>query len=377
MRLRPIPITLLVAAFVVTLGAGANAAPASPSLEEELPPDEYLRGRVAEIIETRSETVAGFAQLRQFLSIRLLSGPDRGRQVDAEYTGVGPANRANPVRVGETVVIVKMASSAGPAYEVIDRYRLLPVGMILGFFFLLAILLGGIRGATSILGLVVTILVLAKFIVPRILAGQNPLAISLAGAFVIALLSIFLAHGLSRRTTIALVSTLLALAIGAFLSAFFVSLTRLFGVGTEEAFYLQLGPLEKLNLRGLLLGGIILGALGVLDDVTTAQAGAVDEISQANPNLRYAELYRRGLSVGREHITSLVNTLVLAYAGASLPLFLLFSLGLGQPLWVLLNSEFIVEEVVRTLVGSICLMLAVPITTTLAAYVFHRIRVVE
>ncbi|HEV8340469.1 MAG TPA: YibE/F family protein [bacterium] len=281
------------------------------------------------------------------------------------------------MRVGETVVIVKMASSAGPAYEVIDRYRLLPVGMILGFFFLLAILLGGIRGATSILGLVVTILVLAKFIVPRILAGQNPLAISLAGAFVIALLSIFLAHGLSRRTTIALVSTLLALAIGAFLSAFFVSLTRLFGVGTEEAFYLQLGPLEKLNLRGLLLGGIILGALGVLDDVTTAQAGAVDEISQANPNLRYAELYRRGLSVGREHITSLVNTLVLAYAGASLPLFLLFSLGLGQPLWVLLNSEFIVEEVVRTLVGSICLMLAVPITTTLAAYVFHRIRVVE
>ncbi|HYC80108.1 MAG TPA: YibE/F family protein, partial [Candidatus Binatia bacterium] len=128
-----------------------------------------------------------------------------------------------------------------------------------------------------------------------------------------------------------------------------------------------------LNLRGLLLGGIILGVLGVLDDITTAQSAAVYEIRRANPALPFKELYSRGLSIGREHISSLVNTLFLAYAGASLPLFLFFTAGdHPQPFWVTLNSEFIAEELIRTLVGSVALMLAVPITTFLAAYYFSR-----
>ena len=122
------------------------------------------------------------------------------------------------------------------------------------------------------------------------------------------------------------------------------------------------------NLRGLLLGGIILGALGVLDDITTGQAAAVDELRRANPAFPVRELYRRGLSVGTEHITSLVNTLFLAYAGASLPLFILFTIYDEAPLWVTLNSEFIAEELVRTLVGSVALILAVPITTILASF---------
>jgi uncharacterized membrane protein len=125
-------------------------------------------------------------------------------------------------------------------------------------------------------------------------------------------------------------------------------------------------------MRGLLLGGIILGALGVLDDITTAQAAAVDELHRANPSLDARELYRRGLSVGREHITALVNTLFLAYAGASLPLFILFTIYNEVPVWVALNSEFVAEEVVRTLVGSMALILAVPITTAAAATIVSR-----
>jgi uncharacterized membrane protein len=144
-------------------------------------------------------------------------------------------------------------------------------------------------------------------------------------------------------------------------------LTHLTGGGTEEAFYLQIGVLSTLNLRGLLLGGIIIGALGVLDDITTAQTAAVDEISKANPSLRFEELVKRGHSIGREHITSLVNTLALAYVGASLPLLLIFSAAHSEPLWVLLNREYIIEELVRTLIGSITLILGVPISTLLAA----------
>lgn len=195
---------------------------------------------------------------------------------------------------------------------------------------------------------------------------------SMIGALVIALFSIYLAHGLNRRTTIALISTLLTLGIASGLAILFVKAGKLFGLGSEEAFYIQqLGSLADLNLQGLLLGGIILGALGVLDDITTAQTAAVYEIKRANSALTVRELYNRGISVGREHISSLVNTLFLAYAGASLPLFLFFTVGGStQPLWVTLNSEFIAEEVVRTLVGSIALMLAVPITTFLAANYF-------
>jgi uncharacterized membrane protein len=154
----------------------------------------------------------------------------------------------------------------------------------------------------------------------------------------------------------------------------FVAIGKLFGLGSEEAIYLQLVPLEQLNLQGLLLGGIILGALGVLDDITTAQSAAVDELRKANPALGARELYRRGLSVGTEHITSLVNTLFLAYAGASLPLFILFTIYNDMPLWVTLNSEFIAEEIVRTVVGSVALILAVPITTAAAAAIFSRPR---
>ena len=131
--------------------------------------------------------------------------------------------------------------------------------------------------------------------------------------------------------------------------------------------YLQSGLTAGVNLRGLLLGGMIIGCLGVLDDITTAQTAAVDEIRKANPNLTSKQLLQSGLSVGREHIASLINTLALAYAGASLPLLLLFQTNETFPLWVTLNSEFLAEEIVRTLVGSTTLLLAVPISTWCAA----------
>jgi len=156
------------------------------------------------------------------------------------------------------------------------------------------------------------------------------------------------------------------------LALFFVSVAQLSGTGSEEALLLNVSSTMQINLRGLLLGGMIFGVLGVLDDVTTAQAAAVDEIKKANPKLGFEELYQGGISVGKEHIVSLVNTLVLAYIGSSFPLLLLFSLNQGVPLWITLNSEFIMEEVIRTLVGSTALIFAVPITTVMAAFVFAR-----
>jgi len=367
--------TLLVAAL--TLG-WAHAVPAQeptpsplPPFTESVPPDQFFRGKVVEIIGERVGEVVGSPQLQQIVLVEIATAGGSRERVRAEFSAVVAGGAGQALRPGDAVIVVK-SPLPDQTYFVADRDRSRPLAFIAAVFVALAVLLGRLRGVTSLVGLGITVVVLAEFVVPGILSGASPLLVSVLGALVIAVASIYLAHGFSRRTSIAVASTLITLTLSAFLAAAAVSVARLFGSGTEEAFYLQLGLLKQVNLRGLLLGGIILGAVGVLDDITTGQAAAVDEIHKANPALPVRELYQRGRSVGTEHITSLVNTLFLAYAGASLPLFILFTINTYQPLWVTLSSEFVAEEIVRTLVGSIALILAVPITTQMAAYVLGR-----
>jgi uncharacterized membrane protein len=377
MRARPSIATLLLIALITLIPAGAAFPPADASaghappvepMQLQQPPDRFHRGRVLEVVDEREEGAVAQGQFVQVVRVRLGRRPEI---VEAEFTDVSadPERRLSP---GDLVVVAESASVAGQAYYVTDRYRLPALGMAAALFLGLALLFSRRRGVGAIVGLAITALVLARFVVPAIVEGRSPLLVSLLGALVITLTSIYLAHGLSLRTSVAVGSTLVTLVIAWGMAIAFVTLGKLFGLGSEEAFYLQLAPAEQLNMRGLLLGGIMLGALGVLDDITTAQAAAVDELHKANPSLDARELYRRGLSVGREHITALVNTLFLAYAGASLPLFILFSIYNDVPAWVALNSEFVAEEIVRTLVGSMALILAVPITTGAAAAIFSR-----
>ena len=203
------------------------------------------------------------------------------------------------------------------------------------------------------------------------MAGQDPLLISIIGSLIILSVGIYLAHRLNEQTTVAVVSTFFSLILTGVLAVLFVKFTHLSGLGSEEAYDLQFRFTETINFQGLLLGGIIIGALGVLDDVTTAQSATIYELSRTDNRLTFSTLVKKGMNVGREHITSLVNTLVLAYAGASIGVFIYILLGLQNgttPLWVILNSEVLVEEIIRTLAGSIGLILAVPITTLLASF---------
>lgn len=332
-----------------------------PLPPEAFPPDEFSRAKVIEISDNQEN-----------LKLKILSGPEANRELILENNRLFFNDGLENVKVGETVVLVKNQVLDEINYYIADKYRLTAIATILILFFVLAAVFGGIKGLTSILGLLFSIFILAAFVVPRILAGGNPLAISLVGSLMIVCISLYLAHGFNKRTSVALLSTLITLGIAALLAIFFVSFAKLFGVGSEEAFYLQIFSTQELNLRGLLLGAIIIGALGVLDDVTASQTAAVEEIKNADPSLSFSELYRRGLNVGREHITALVNTLALAYAGASLPLFLLFSLNNTRPLWVIVNDEVIAEEIIRTLVGSTALLFAVPIATFFAAYFYSK-----
>lgn len=338
----------------------------------EIPPDQFYRAEIIEVVQ-QDETETGESTITtQTLKVKFTTGDLKDQEKELLNDGVFTINGGSPLKVGQVVLVYKTAASGVEEFYLADTYRVPALIYMVIAFFLLAIGLSRWKGVASILGLAISIMVIVKFIIPQIIEGKNPLVVILLGALVIAFVSIYLAHGFNRRTTVALISTLLTLGLSAILAVIFVNTGKLFGLGSEEAFYVQqLGTLQDLNLKGLLLGGIILGALGVLDDITTAQTATVYELKRANANLGWKELFTRGLRVGREHVNSLVNTLFLAYAGASLPLFLFFTVGGStQPLWVTLNSEFIAEEAVRTLVGSMGLMLAVPITTFLAAYYF-------
>ncbi|MDP2630168.1 MAG: YibE/F family protein [Candidatus Uhrbacteria bacterium] len=330
-------------------------------------PDVYYKGAVVRALDKKSGDIVEGSTIVQNVLVRIESGSKKGIEVAAQNAILSNIQGGRALRENDKVVIVESYGIDGRSYAVVDSYRLSSLGILALIFIICVWFFGRIRGLSSLLGLTFSIGVLVFFIVPQILQGRDPFLISVVGSLIIAFVSLYLAHGFNKRTSIALLSTVITLVFSALCSVLFVTFGKLFGTGTEEALYLQIGQTESINLQGLLLGGIIIGIMGVLDDITTAQTAAVDEISKANPSLTFHELYARGLSVGKEHIASLVNTLALAYAGVSLPLFLLFIVNKGQPLWVIVNGENIAEEIVRTLVGSSALIIAVPVATFLAA----------
>ncbi len=306
------------------------------------------------------------------ISIQILNGPDTGKIVSAGTVGFNSSSDLTmPIyHTGDIVVIVRTPSidkPGGPTYSVLDHYRLPTAGLLLSIVIVLAVIFAGWRGLGSIIGLAISLAVIGGFVVPQILQGRNPYPIALGGSFIIAGLGIYFAHGFSRRTTLALISTYLTLLLAAGVSILAVSAAHLNGIATEDTSYLH-QQVPNLNLQGLLLGGIMIGVLGVLDDITVGQAAIVEQLHHASPSLNWRELYRRAMKVGREHISSLINTLVLAYAGTSLIFIVYVAAVLNLPLWFTLNSELVMEEIVRSLIGSLALILAVPIATLLAGY---------
>jgi uncharacterized membrane protein len=229
----------------------------------------------------------------------------------------------------------------------------------------MAVFIGKWQGATSLVGMGLSFLVIFKFILPKISAGSDPVQIAILGSLVIIPATFILSHGLNKKTGIAIAGTLIALIITGVLAKAFVEAAKLTGFASEEAGFLQAYKPDLINIKGLLLAGIIIGVLGVLDDITVSQSAIVEQLKEANPRLKAGELYKKAMTVGKDHIASMVNTLVLVYTGAALPLLLLF-VDNPHPFSEIVNYEIIADEVVRTLVGSIGLMLAVPITTFIA-----------
>lgn len=336
--------------------------------------DTYYVGRVLRIIEVgEREVEPDYFQMYQTVEIEIINGEEKGKKITIDHGGSFAISENQKVKVGEKVVVAKTpASSEGRSvYYIVDTYRVYRLLFIILVFFAVAIYFGRKKGLTSVLGLIFSIVVIFKFIIPLLAAGHDPFLICSIGAFAMLFVSLLVSHGFTRRSRVAIASSFIALALAVVIDWLFVTLAHLSGTGTEEVFYLQFGT-DTINVRGLLLGGILIGVLGILDDVTTAQAAAVEEIYLVGDHIKFKELYKRGLSVGREHIAALVNTLILAYAGVSLPLLLLYSSQKTHAFWMTINSAFIAEEIVRTMVGSTVLVLAVPISTFLAAWWYTR-----
>jgi uncharacterized membrane protein len=251
-----------------------------------------------------------------------------------------------------------------PYYSIRDVGRERPMLLLLALFVGVVVAFGRWQGVRSLVALGISAVVLVGFIVPAILAGRSPVPVALVGAMAIMLIALYLSHGPGPKTTAAAAGTALALLLTAAISALFVSLTSLTGLAGEEAQSASF-ELGGVSMRGLLLAGVIVGGLGVLDDVTVSQASLVFELFRANPTMRAAELTRGALRVGRDHVAATVNTIFLAYAGAALPLLVLFFV-VQQPLGTVVTSEVVAVEVVRSLCGSVGLIAAVPLTTLLA-----------
>jgi uncharacterized membrane protein len=301
--------------------------------------------------------------LCQTVTFRLEQGPDSGGERSVELFDWGPYPE---VSVGDRLVVPYL-EDALPEYQyaqAFERERRWPLVLLAGLFAALVVVQGGLRGFAALAGLVASIGVIVVFVLPALVSGEPPVAVAIVAASLVAYLALYLAHGFSPLTTVALLGTLASLVVVGVLSWVFTELTVLSGLSEEAQYIRAFGG--DLQFGGLLLAGIILGALGALDDMTVTQASAVAELHRADPTMGFRELFRAGSRIGRDHIASTVNTLALAYAGASLPLLLLF-VEFDRPLSRVLTSEVVATELVRTLVGSIGLVASVPLTTLLAA----------
>lgn len=328
----------------------------------------FTRAIVKEVVSEEEFTVEGRTVYTQKLSVvRIDTGEPVEVSVGSKFL---PLESNQRIPVNRTIIIEQQTLEDGKTEWVVTdyAYRLPTLLWIFVLFSVLVLVITQLQGFLSMIGMISSFVVLMAFIIPTIISGADPIWISIVSAVVIGAGSIYLSHGFHKKSHIAYISIIGTLILVTILTAVSMHFAHMTGLGSEEALFLQIEPQAKINMKGLLLAGIVLGTLGILDDICISQVSVVSELLKAKPGMSAYDVFFRGLTVGKDHIASLVNTLVLAYAGASLPLFLLFSIHNTRPIWVILNDEMIAEEIVRTVTGSIGLVLAVPLTTALAAF---------
>ncbi|MEZ5227973.1 MAG: YibE/F family protein [Acidimicrobiales bacterium] len=307
----------------------------------------------------------GAEQVCRTVTVTVTEGPDRGAIVVLPEFNLSQPGVGGQARVGDELIVGFEPTT--DFYFFADRDRRPLLTWLSLAFVIVVVVLGRMRGAMALVSMAMSVVVLVGFVAPAVLDGNDPLMVCLVAASLIAFASLYLTHGVSPTTTVALAGTLGALVFTLAISSIAFAFARFSGLASDEAITLPIVA-GDIDLVGLLLGGAMIGALGALDDVTVTQVATVAELRRQRPDLSVRQLTAAGVRVGREHIASTVNTLLLAYAGAAMPLLLLFAIS-DQSIGMIANSEVVAIEIVRTLCGSMGLVAATPLTTVLAAIV--------
>lgn len=317
------------------------------------------KAKVLEVIDERYEELFETQLLIQTLSLEILQGPEKGTIIEME-------NDFQEFKKGSRVYVNHHRAISGQdSYMIINVARQGPLIILLACFVLAVIAFGRWQGVRSLIALVASFLAIIYVLIPGILNGWNPLLASFLVAGAILFAAIFFTHGFNRESSVAYAGTMIAVVLSGLFAIFAVEITQLTGFAAEEAVYLNFNTGGSINFTALLLGAFIIGFLGVLDDIAITQAAVVSELYASNPTITRSEVFSRAMRVGREHVGALVNTLVLAYTGASLPLLLYFN-ETPAGFSTIINLEIFATEIVRIIVGSIGLILTVPIVTLLA-----------
>jgi len=317
------------------------------------------KAKVVEVIGERYENLFDTDLLVQTLSIEMLQGPEKGSifEIENDFQAFKKGNR---VYVNHNIF-----ADGQESYMIINVARQGALFLLVGIFVFTVILFGRWQGVRSLMALVASFVAILYVLIPGILSGWNPLFASFLVAGAILFAAIFFTHGFNRESAVAYTGTMIAVVLSGLFAIFAVHITKLTGFAAEEAVYLNFNTGGEINFTALLLGAFIIGFLGVLDDISITQSAVVTELYASNPDITQREVFTRAMRVGREHVGALVNTLVLAYTGASLPLLLYFN-GSSASFAATVNLEIFATEIVRIIVGSIGLILTVPIVTLLA-----------
>jgi len=343
------------------------------NVDEIIEQDEYLEGVIIEILEEKDIEFGEQTQKYQKLKIEITKGSLKGEEIVIE-NGDSPMSQVILYSKGDTVLIShSFSNDENDVFFITDFIRTKGIVILFILFILLSVTIATKKGFFSLISMMITFVILFSFVLPQIQSGKNPVVIAILASIVIIPITFYLSHGFEQKTSIAILGTSIALVITGMLSSIFVNLTHLTGTSSEESLFLQTSGGLQYNLKGLLLAGIIIGTLGVIDDITISQTAIVYQLYSLKNDISFSQLFKKSIEIGKDHIASMINTLILVYTGASLPLLLLF-MSSTRPFGEILSYEVVTTEIVRTLVGSIGLILAVPITTYLACHFVKKTR---
>ncbi len=334
------------------------------------PKEEILEAKIEKILEEKQIIPEGSkdTQLYQKLELLVTKGSLKNEKIIVENGNLPVANSLK-YEVNDKVIVTFTKDLKGnDVFYITDYIRRDSLLFLFLIFVILAIVVARKRGLASLIGMAFSFLVIFLFILPMISSGNSPVEIAILGSLVIIPVTFLLSHGINKKTMVAIIGTIIALIITGILASIFVEGAKLTGFASEEASFLSVAKQGVINIKNLLLAGIIIGLLGILDDITISQSAIVFQLKETDKKLKVSELYKKAMNVGQDHISSMINTLVLVYTGASLSLFLLF-IDNPRPFLEVINYEIIADQIIRVLIGSIGLILAVPITTFIAALV--------